>query len=73
MLAALTAELRDRAGRRWSWPAPARITLELRDGRTVVWGDADPERRDKARVATALLGRKADTIDVSAPDVVTIR
>ncbi|WP_420118482.1 cell division protein FtsQ/DivIB [Micromonospora sp.] len=50
----------------------ARIGLRLRDGRTVVWGDAT-RSEDKARVATALLGRKADTIDVSAPDVVTFR
>jgi cell division protein FtsQ len=50
----------------------ARIGLTLRDGRAVVWGDAT-RGADKARVATALLGRKADTIDVSAPDVVTLR
>ncbi|MDG4814478.1 FtsQ-type POTRA domain-containing protein [Micromonospora sp. WMMD956] len=50
----------------------ARISLRLRGDRTVVWGDAT-RGADKARVATALLGRKADTIDVSAPDVVTFR
>ncbi|WP_200209736.1 cell division protein FtsQ/DivIB [Micromonospora coerulea] len=50
----------------------ARITLRLRDDRTVVWGDAT-RGADKSRVATALLGRKADTIDVSAPDVVTFQ
>ncbi|TDB72330.1 FtsQ-type POTRA domain-containing protein [Micromonospora sp. KC723] len=50
----------------------ARISLTLRGDRTVVWGDAT-RALDKARVATALLGRKADTIDVSAPDVVTFR
>ncbi|MEV4482260.1 FtsQ-type POTRA domain-containing protein [Micromonospora coxensis] len=50
----------------------ARISLILRDDRTVVWGDAT-RSADKARVATALLGRKADTIDVSAPDVVTFK
>jgi cell division protein FtsQ len=48
----------------------ARITLRLRNDRTVVWGDAT-RSADKSKVATALLGRKADTIDVSAPDVVT--
>ncbi|MFE9690027.1 cell division protein FtsQ/DivIB [Micromonospora sp. NPDC005806] len=48
----------------------ARITLRLREGRTVFWGDAT-RGPDKSKVATALLGRKADTIDVSAPDVVT--
>jgi cell division protein FtsQ len=50
----------------------ARISLRLAGDRTVVWGDAT-RGVDKARVATALLGRKADTIDVSAPDVVTFR
>ncbi|MFJ6196367.1 cell division protein FtsQ/DivIB [Micromonospora sp. NPDC092111] len=50
----------------------ARITLTLHGDRTVFWGDAT-RGEDKARVATALLGRKADRIDVSAPDVVTFR
>ncbi len=50
----------------------ARITLRLRGDRTVFWGDAT-RGGDKSEVATALLGRKADTIDVSAPDVVTYR
>ena len=50
----------------------ARISLTLDGGRTVVWGDAT-RGEDKARVATALLGRQTDTIDVSAPDVVTLR
>ncbi|MEV0426739.1 FtsQ-type POTRA domain-containing protein [Micromonospora sp. NPDC050495] len=48
----------------------ARITLRLRGDRTVFWGDAT-RGADKSTVATALLGRKVDTIDVSAPDVVT--
>jgi cell division protein FtsQ len=50
----------------------ARITLLLREDRKVVWGDAT-RSADKSKVATALLGRKADTIDVSAPDVVTFK
>ncbi|NIL56772.1 FtsQ-type POTRA domain-containing protein [Salinispora arenicola] len=50
----------------------ARITLQLHGARRVVWGDAT-RGADKARVATALLGREAATIDVSAPDVVTLR
>lgn len=50
----------------------AQITVRLRGDRTVIWGDSTRGDR-KARVATALLGRKADTIDVSAPDVVTFR
>jgi cell division protein FtsQ len=52
--------------------APARITLELRRNRQVFWGD-DTANETKSRVATALLARDGDTIDVSAPEVVTIR
>jgi cell division protein FtsQ len=51
--------------------APARIRLELRNGRVVVWGDAT-QGDLKARVATALLTRSGKHIDVSAPEVVTI-
>lgn len=50
----------------------ARITVRLTEGRTIVWGDAT-RGEDKARVATTLLSQNADTIDVSAPDVVTFR
>jgi cell division protein FtsQ len=51
---------------------PAKITLKLRENRTIVWGDAS--RSDtKSTVATAMLGRDGDTIDVSSPEVVTIR
>ena len=52
--------------------APAQIRLELSKDRTIVWGD-DTQSETKAQVATALLEHKGDTIDVSAPDVVTIR
>ncbi|MGC1213182.1 MAG: FtsQ-type POTRA domain-containing protein [Micromonospora sp.] len=71
VLAALTPQLRaelvgvDVAGL-------ARITLKLRGDREVIWGDAT-RGDDKSRVATALLGRDAETIDVSAPDVVTFQ
>lgn len=51
--------------------APARIRLELRRGRTVLWGDTS-DGDMKARVATALLARSGKTIDVTAPEVVTI-
>lgn len=51
---------------------PAQIRLRLREERTVIWGDAS--RSDaKARVATGLLGQPGRTIDVSAPEVVTVR
>lgn len=52
--------------------APTRIRLELRDGRQVIWGDST-ENEAKARVATSLLARPGTVIDVSAPDVVTVR
>ncbi|MFD0972610.1 cell division protein FtsQ/DivIB [Plantactinospora endophytica] len=71
VLAALTPELRDRLTE-VTVEGPARITVTLRGGRTVLWGDAS--RSDtKAQVATSLLARKGDTIDVRTPDVVTIR
>lgn len=71
VLAALTPDLRTQLVA-VSVAAPARIRLELRKDRTVVWGD-DTDSPTKAQVATALLRRKGDTIDVSAPDVVTIK
>ncbi|GIJ68624.1 cell division protein FtsQ/DivIB [Virgisporangium ochraceum] len=52
--------------------APARIRLELTDGRTIVWGDAT-ENTEKVRVALVLITRPGRTIDVSAPSLVTIR
>ncbi|MDG4827072.1 FtsQ-type POTRA domain-containing protein [Asanoa sp. WMMD1127] len=51
---------------------PAQISLKLSGGRTVVWGDAS-RNADKATVTTALLQRDGKTIDVSDPEVVTIR
>lgn len=71
VLAALTPQLRQRLAD-VTVAGPARVTLRLHGGRTVLWGD--PSQNDvKARVATALLDREGTTIDVSAPDVVTIR
>ncbi|RKN50782.1 cell division protein FtsQ/DivIB [Micromonospora endolithica] len=71
VLAALTPRLRDELAD-VTVEGLARITLRLRGGREVVWGDAT-RSADKARVATALLDRDADRIDVSVPDVVTLR
>jgi cell division protein FtsQ len=71
VLAALTPDIRKQLNA-ISVAAPARIQLELRHDRTVVWGD-DTDSGTKAQVATALLRRKGDTIDVSAPGVVTIK
>jgi len=71
VLAALTAELRGRLVEVVA-ESPTRIRLALRDKRTVVWGDAT-ENETKAQVATALLDRPGTEIDVSAPEVVTVR
>jgi cell division protein FtsQ len=71
VLSALTAELREQLVS-ISVPAPAQVRLGLRKDRTVIWGD-ESQSETKAQVATALLERKGDTIDVSAPKVVTIR
>jgi cell division protein FtsQ len=71
VLSSLTEELREQLVE-ISVLAPARIQLALRKDRTVIWGDDSASER-KAKVSTALLGRKGNTIDVSAPSVVTIR
>ena len=69
VLAALTPQLRQELAE-VDAPNPNRITLQLADGRVVVWGDAD-RSATKATVATALLGTDASTIDVSVPEVAT--
>jgi cell division protein FtsQ len=51
---------------------PEGVSLELSDGRSVVWGGAD-RGEDKARILTSLLRRKATVYDVSSPDVVTLK
>jgi cell division protein FtsQ len=71
VLAALTPRLRQ-ALVRVEAPLPTRVRLVLTGGRSVVWGDADDSAR-KAKVATVLLSRPGNVIDVSAPDVVTVR
>jgi len=71
VLAALTAQLREQLVE-IDVEGPAKIILRLSDERIVVWGNAT-ENETKARVADALLSAEGDTIDVSAPEVVTIR
>jgi len=71
VLAALTPELRELLVEVVA-EAPARIRLRLADERVIVWGDA-ADSPTKAKVATALLGQPGREIDVSAPDVVTVR
>lgn len=53
-------------------PGPSDVELRLRDGDTVVWGDASQSAR-KAVVLKALLHRPGKVYDVSAPDLVTVR
>jgi cell division protein FtsQ len=68
---ALTDDLRSRLVKVTA-PTPAQVTLELTGGRTVFWGDPDNSPR-KATAATAVLNRPGKRIDVSGPDVVTVR
>jgi Cell division septal protein len=71
VVAALTPELRAVLAELRA-PTPTGITLALVDGRTIVWGDAEASDR-KAAVATVLLAEDATTIDVSVPDIATVR
>jgi cell division protein FtsQ len=68
--AVLTPELR-RQLVKISAPTAEQVTLVLRR-KTVFWGDATDNER-KVTVATALLGRPGTRLDVSAPDIVTVR
>jgi cell division protein FtsQ len=52
--------------------SPASVTLSLHGGKKVIWGD-DTDNAAKGRVATSLLKRPGSVIDVSAPNVVTVR
>jgi cell division protein FtsQ len=69
--AALTPELRDRLAR-IAAPTAEQVTVVLTDKRQIFWGDSDHSDR-KATVATALLARPGQRIDVSAPRVVTVK
>lgn len=71
VLAALTPQLRAQLVEVVA-EAPARIRVLLTGDRVVVWGDA-ADSEVKARVATALLDQAGTEIDVSAPEVVTVR
>lgn len=55
-----------------SAPSPYRVTLGLRDGRTVVWGSPE-EGAEKMQILPAVLDRPGRTFDVSDPDMVTVR
>lgn len=70
VIAALTPTLRAAVAEVQA-PDAHHISLALADGRSVVWGDAD-HSDVKATVATALLDRAGQTIDVSVPDFATV-
>ena len=53
-------------------PSVAAITLQLNDGRQVVWGTTD-RTEEKALKLGALLTRPGQTYDVSSPDLPTVK
>jgi cell division protein FtsQ len=53
-------------------PSSASVTLYLTNKREVIWGDSS-DNAAKGRVAVSLLKRPGTVIDVSAPNVVTVR
>ncbi len=71
VLAALTPQLRAQLVELVA-ERPTRIRLSLANKRTVIWGDATDSAL-KAQVATSLLDKPGTQIDVSAPEVVTVR
>jgi cell division protein FtsQ len=71
VLASLPAQIRDQLVRMTA-TSPAAVTLFLDNKREVIWGDAS-DNAAKARVAVSLLDRPGTVIDVSAPNVVTVR
>jgi len=68
VISSLTPQLRS-VVRQVDVGSPDSIELELIDGRVIVWGDADQSAK-KAQIATLLLGRAHQRLDVSAPDQV---
>jgi len=71
VLAALPSDLRDQLDHITA-RTPSEIDLLLTDGREIVWGDAT-DNATKARVAVSLLAHPGTVIDVSAPNLVTVR
>jgi cell division protein FtsQ len=71
VIQALTPQLRAELVR-LEVAGPAGILLVLKKDRMVTWGDAE-QSDQKAKVATALLVQKGQYLDVSVPEIVTIR
>ncbi|MDQ1705024.1 MAG: cell division protein FtsQ [Frankiaceae bacterium] len=53
-------------------PSPLEVSLDLRDGRSVLWGSA-AQSATKAAVLQTLLHRRAQVYDVSTPSIVVTR
>jgi cell division protein FtsQ len=70
VIGSLTPELRSQL-RLAAAESAISIRLELRGDRVIIWGDAE-QNETKALVATSLLAQPGRTIDVSAPEVVTV-
>jgi cell division protein FtsQ len=71
VLGVLPAQLKDRLAALTA-ETPARVRLELSDGRQIIWGDATQDDA-KVRVALALLSGDQKVMDVSAPSVIPTR
>jgi cell division protein FtsQ len=71
VLTALRPEVAGQVGR-ISAPSVASITLELSDGRVVIWGTTD-RAEEKAEKLAALLTQPGRTYDVSSPDLPTVK
>jgi cell division protein FtsQ len=71
VLATLPPTLRSRVTEMRA-PTPSQVRLQLRDGRTVVWG-SPTDNATKVAVLRSLLRRDARFYDVSTPDVVVTR
>lgn len=65
VIGSLTPQLREQLSAIQA-DSPDAITLQLKGGRTVIWGSS-AESQTKAQVATALLTVKATVYDVSSP------
>lgn len=53
-------------------PSISEVSLSLLDGRTLVWGSSDNSER-KSAVALTLLSQPGQVLDVSSPDLPTIK
>lgn len=53
-------------------PSAETVSLRLKDGREIMWGGGD-RPADKAKILVTLLERRADSYDVSSPDVVIVK